>query len=723
MAQQLITTTPPNTQRGDSPKAAFDKVNANFTELYGQGTSGGAAAINFTAPFPGAVTETVAAKLAQTVSVLDFGADPTGATDSAPSIQAAINSGAGAVSIPVGDYTLSSGIIIPPGVIVTGQGMVATPGGVGTVLTFALSVSTCVILGGSGAADGGVGLLNVTVTRAAGASPAGSIGILISGVYNPTLSYINSTRHSIGFEFFSDGISSGISAQPDHLFTGAISDAHLVISTWPELRLTQSRFGQNGSIDVACSTYIRITGGSTVNAASGPNTLFVSNTQFNQGGGATCANWLQFSSLNPGTISDVGEWMFANVHVESTSSAAISTDATWTTLQRLKITNFHYNDILPFLSLNSVTQVGDWEISNSFFAGGFSLATTPQINFLSLANNKFTGAASITGVSNSVVTSAGNTYGGGLTLAGSFALLVSVDVVPSGAFTDTSTAAYKFLANNQTGMVYGSPTGGSKGVGTINAGGLFVNGASVSTTTAANPTASVGLAAVNGTASTFMRSDGAPALSQAIVPIWSGSHIFSGNTIGGIGAALEISNTGDGVNGGSWLMHSQVAGATAPSKFFRITNAGDLQIINNAFTTTILSLTDAGVLTSIGSGLTALNGTNISSGTVAAARLAAVNINASGNGGVTTPLLAGTTAAIGGSALLAGQVAQGTVTIAGATTSMVATASPSSDPDSSLSAGIAIYAFVSAANTVTVRVCAIVAVTPAAVTYNVRVIQ
>jgi hypothetical protein len=38
MTQQLITTTPSNSQQGDSPKAAFDKVNANFTELYGNGT-------------------------------------------------------------------------------------------------------------------------------------------------------------------------------------------------------------------------------------------------------------------------------------------------------------------------------------------------------------------------------------------------------------------------------------------------------------------------------------------------------------------------------------------------------------------------------------------------------------------------------------------------------------------------------------------------------------
>lgn len=43
----------------------------------------------------------------------------------------------------------------------------------------------------------------------------------------------------------------------------------------------------------------------------------------------------------------------------------------------------------------------------------------------------------------------------------------------------------------------------------------------------ANPTASVGLSAVNGSATTFLRSDGAPQLSQAIAPTWTGVHIFS----------------------------------------------------------------------------------------------------------------------------------------------------------------------------------------------------
>lgn len=43
----------------------------------------------------------------------------------------------------------------------------------------------------------------------------------------------------------------------------------------------------------------------------------------------------------------------------------------------------------------------------------------------------------------------------------------------------------------------------------------------------ANPSASVGLTTKNGTATTAMRSDGAPALDQSIAPTWTGQHTFN----------------------------------------------------------------------------------------------------------------------------------------------------------------------------------------------------
>lgn len=67
-------------------------------------------------------------------------------------------------------------------------------------------------------------------------------------------------------------------------------------------------------------------------------------------------------------------------------------------------------------------------------------------------------------------------------------------------------------------------------VGTVGLGaGLSISGGNLvaGSSSSANPTASVGLSAVNGTATTYMTSDSAPALSQAIVPTWTGLHKFS----------------------------------------------------------------------------------------------------------------------------------------------------------------------------------------------------
>jgi hypothetical protein len=83
--------------------------------------------------------------------------------------------------------------------------------------------------------------------------------------------------------------------------------------------------------------------------------------------------------------------------------------------------------------------------------------------------------------------------------------------------------------------------------------------------------------------------------------------------------------------------------------------------------------------------------------------------------------LSATSASIGGSSVGAGACASGTVSVTGATTSMAATATPAADPGTSFIP----WAFVSSANTVTVRVCNFTAssATPTATTYNVRVIQ
>jgi hypothetical protein len=83
------------------------------------------------------------------------------------------------------------------------------------------------------------------------------------------------------------------------------------------------------------------------------------------------------------------------------------------------------------------------------------------------------------------------------------------------------------------------------------------------------------------------------------------------------------------------------------------------------------------------------------------------------------PVLTGTTGSIGGGALLAGACTTGTASVASSTTSMSVAAAPVSDPGTS----VTWEGFVSSAGTVTVRVCALIAATPTATTYNVRVLQ
>jgi hypothetical protein len=87
--------------------------------------------------------------------------------------------------------------------------------------------------------------------------------------------------------------------------------------------------------------------------------------------------------------------------------------------------------------------------------------------------------------------------------------------------------------------------------------------------------------------------------------------------------------------------------------------------------------------------------------------------------GCQAPILTGTTGSIGGGLLTIGTCTSGTVSVTGATTGMNASASPVTYPGD----GNYWLAYVSAADTVTVKVCAVATLTPSASVYNVRVIQ
>lgn len=125
----------------------------------------------------------------------------------------------------------------------------------------------------------------------------------------------------------------------------------------------------------------------------------------------------------------------------------------------------------------------------------------------------------------------------------------------------------------------------------------------------ANPTASVGLVAVNGVSTNSIRSDGAPALSQAIIPIWTGLHTFTANINLATGNTLNINSI------------PAVTGITSISSYFFGGNAGNLTASGSSNTgvgsSALHALTSGTFNVAVGSSALSLNtsgGSNVAVG-------------------------------------------------------------------------------------------------------------
>lgn len=96
------------------------------------------------------------------------------------------------------------------------------------------------------------------------------------------------------------------------------------------------------------------------------------------------------------------------------------------------------------------------------------------------------------------------------------------------------------------------------------------------TTSVANPTGTIGLTAVNGVATSAIRSDGAPALSQSIAPTWTGTHLFRGAVstgtttqvspgVRGTAASIMLSNGTPAADSRNWEIFNSAGGTFALS--------------------------------------------------------------------------------------------------------------------------------------------------------------
>jgi hypothetical protein len=141
-----------------------------------------------------AIQRTVAEKLEESVSVLDFGADPTGATDSRAAIQSALDSGADTVHLNEGTYLVSGQLTVPLNVSLIGEGRNAT-----TIRSTAIgSYPNTAVVHKSGSAPTSIPELSANVVKAQRTLTfVTSHGLTVGDViliYNPTDGSFNSSR-------------------------------------------------------------------------------------------------------------------------------------------------------------------------------------------------------------------------------------------------------------------------------------------------------------------------------------------------------------------------------------------------------------------------------------------------------------------------------------------------------------------------------------------------
>ena len=168
---------------------------------------------------------------------------------------------------------------------------------------------------------------------------------------------------------------------------------------------------------------------------------------------------------------------------------------------------------------------------------------------------------------------------------------VSIDSAYAGqtSITTLGTVATGTWEGTAIAVAYGgvpSTSGITSGYILENDAGTPTWAAAPSGAVGANPSATIGLSVIDGSATTFMRSDGAPPLSQAIAPTWTGVHTFSGS---GNGNAIVLSGIQPWINasGADGLTISATAAMTlAMGGNFTIDQSGDSiwQMISGAVT-------------------------------------------------------------------------------------------------------------------------------------------
>jgi len=207
-------------------------------------------------------------------------------------------------------------------------------------------------------------LENVGVDRAAGTIPDDVVGVLLNGGMYTVVENVGIYRSNVGIRLYDLNGPYGVAAYLNRVLTCGITSTDIEIDGWRETRINQSRFGCNGNLDVARNEFMWITGGH----GDGPNTVYVSNSQFNNGSGLISDCLVRWAGIGGGQDGPTSNWVFNSITVEQARSIFCS-DSTLVNLNGLQVSNSRfYGGFTPnasFFRLDAATSVNSMNFTGN----------------------------------------------------------------------------------------------------------------------------------------------------------------------------------------------------------------------------------------------------------------------------------------------------------------------------------------------------------------------
>ncbi|WP_404609737.1 glycosyl hydrolase family 28-related protein [Caballeronia udeis] len=384
--------------------------------------------LSYTLGVTGGVARAVNLRLDDWISAIGAGVTGNGSTDDSGTLQNVLNnSPAGSIVwLPPLTYRIASGITVPPGKALVGLSLGGSTAQNTSILMADLGVAVPVTIDG-GAASGACALMAVTVTRAAGTIPAGSIGVVVQNTNESILQDVYSLRASIGYSI-AGASQTNLGVRLLRCLSSQITDAHAVISNSVETTFDSCRFGRNGGADVACNAFVRISG-PTVDTVRFPN------SQFNQSG-ANANYVIQFVGYagNPNGI-----FTFSECHME-TWNGVVNCDAT-STPTRLRFIACTINGSGPIYS-GPAAALTEFMLTGNNINGGGTLTLDQHVQSV-LSGNQIDSTILVNAGSQVIV---GNSFAGAVTLQGAAVKTIFVGNAV-GSLTNTMTGTFA-VANN-----------------------------------------------------------------------------------------------------------------------------------------------------------------------------------------------------------------------------------------------------------------------------------